>query len=86
MFKKIVLKLDQWAVAHPQLKKPVHTAIQAFLGVFIAGITPIIHLVTTHDLADAKVALFALIGAALAAAFSVLKTQLWPIILAKATQ
>lgn len=78
--KQFLIKLHQWALSHPQYVRPLHTAWQSFLGVFLVGISPILHDVTQHHFNDAKVALIALLGAAVAAGLSTAKSQLWPIV------
>lgn len=80
--KNFIIKLHQWALVHPQLTRAFHTAWQTFLGVFLVGISPILNDITNHHYADAKIALIALTGAAMAAALSALKNQVWPTIVA----
>lgn len=76
--KTLLVKLHQWALAHPQVVRPFHTFWQSFLGVFLVGISPILNDIANHHYSDAKVALYALVGAAVAAAFSAVKSQIWP--------
>lgn len=78
--KNLIIKLHQWSLSHPQFVRPFHTFVQSFLGVFLVGISPILHDVTSHHFNDAKVALIALIGAGVAAGLSTAKSQLWPVI------
>lgn len=78
--KNLLIKLHQWSLSHPQYVRVVHTFWQSFLGVFLVGISPILHDVTSHHFADAKVALIALIGAAVASALSAVKSQVWPVV------
>lgn len=80
--KGILSTLKSWLLAvwsMPIVSRAVHTFWQAFLAVFVAGITPIMPMVLGHSYGDAKAAMFALIGAALAAGFSAAKTAvvLW---------
>ena len=80
--KGILSTLKSWLLAvwsMPIVSRAVHTFWQAFLAVFVAGVTPIMPMVLGHSYGDAKAAMFALIGAALAAGFSAAKTAvvLW---------
>lgn len=84
--KNLLIKLHQWSLSHPQYVRVFHTAWQSFLGVFLIGISPILHDITNHNYADAKVAAIALCGAALAAALSAIKSQVWPIVVGWASQ
>jgi len=58
-------------------KRAIHTFYQAFISVFLIGITGIAStLLQTHNFSDAKTALMALAVAALAAAISAVKGML----------
>lgn len=57
--------------ANDLVNRAVHTFIQAFVAVFIVGVTQIIN---TPNLSDAKTALVALVTAAIAAGISAVKT------------
>lgn len=83
--KKLIIKLHQWALSHPAQTRAFHATWQTFLGVFLTGISPVLKLITSHNFADVKVALFALIGAAIAAALSTAKSQLWPLLVNQAS-
>lgn len=76
--KNLIITLHQKALSNPNLTKAFHTAWQSFLAVFLVGISPILNDIVNHHYSDAKVALYALFVAALAAAFSAVKNQLWP--------
>lgn len=76
--KQFIIYLHQKALSHPTLVKASHTAWQSFLGVFLVGITGVFN---THSLSDAKTALIALLGAAVAAGLSAGKSVLWPTVI-----
>ena len=76
--KSKIVALHQWAITHPEYVRPFHTAWQSFLGVFLVGISPILNDIVNHHYSDAKVALYALVTAAVAAALSAVKSQVWP--------
>lgn len=84
--KNLIIKLHQWALTHPQYVRPFHTFAQSFLGVFLVGISPILNDIVNHHYSDAKIALYALIVAAVAAGISAAKNQLWPILVGWAAQ
>lgn len=72
--KNLALTLKSlWLKLPDSVRRMVHTFYQAFLAVFLIGISPVMSAVLNHNYADAKVALFALIAAAAAAAFSAVK-------------
>lgn len=83
--KTFLIRLHQWAISHPQYVRPLHTAWQSFLGVFLVGISPVLNDIVNHHYSDAKIALYALVTAAVAAALSALKNSLWPTIVSYAS-
>jgi len=61
-------------IKNDAVMRVLHTFWQAFLAVFLIGITGILSTVlVTHSLSDSKSALIALIIASIAAGFSALK-------------
>lgn len=84
--KNLLVKIHQLALSHPSYIRPLHTFWQSFVGVFVLGISPIITDITSHHFADAKIALIALISAALAAGLSAVKNSVWPTVVAWANQ
>lgn len=75
--KGILSTLKSWLLAvwsMPIVSRAVHTFWQAFLAVFIVGISPIMPMVLGHSYGDAKTAVLSLIGAAVAAGLSAAKT------------
>lgn len=73
--KKLIIKLYQRALSNPTLTKATHTFIQAFLAVFVVGISGLFNV---HSITDAKTALIALTSAALAAGLSAAKSVVSP--------
>lgn len=73
MFKSIIKSIR----SNDAVMRVVHTAWQAFVGVFLLGITGVASsLLSTHNFSDARSALLALAGAAVAAALSAAKGAL----------
>lgn len=77
MLKQFIIHLHQKALSNPTLVRAFHTFYQTFTGVFLVGITGVFN---THSLSDAKTALIALTGAAVASGLSAGKSAVWPTI------
>jgi len=72
--KNLLKKIKDFVVSHPILSKALHTFYQAFIGVFIIGLTPILTTALNGDIETAKLAMLSLLSASLAAGISALKT------------
>lgn len=66
-----------WNKLPDSARRIVHTFWQAFLGVFVLGVTSVLsNLLSTGNFSTAKSALVALVSAAVAAAFAAVKALL----------
>lgn len=66
-----------WNKLPDGVRRIIHTFWQAFLGVFVLGVTSVLSgLLSTGNFSDAKSALVALVSAAVAAAFAAVKAAL----------
>lgn len=59
--------------ANDNVRRVVHTFLQAFIAVFVVGLTNVLNAFQNNGLAAGKAALLALVGAAIAAALSAVK-------------
>lgn len=72
LYKKFVAFLQSNSLA----SKAFHTFYQAFLSVFLLGLSPVIDLIARGHVNDAKLALFSLVGGGIAAGLSAVKTKI----------
>jgi len=72
--KNFFKKIKNFVVSHPILSKALHTFYQAFIAVFIVGLTPVLTSTLNGDIETAKLAILSLLSASLASGISALKT------------
>jgi hypothetical protein len=73
---EIMKNISNFMAAHPILAKALHTFWQAFVAVFIVGLTPIVTLVTNGNIKEGFYALLALVIASGAAGLSAIKSYI----------
>lgn len=72
--KDFLIKIKDYVVGHPIVSKALHTFYQAFIAVFVVGLTPAVTSAMNGNIDQAKLAIVSLLSASLASGISALKT------------